>query len=291
MRAISEELRLLADTLRRPVAELARQHILEGVLRRLSASVEAEFFVLRGGMLARVWAGADRRVAEDLDFVGLYPFDVDETVTRFRSVLTCDAKFDDGIRFDVGTLKGEATWQETEFPGARIEGRAFLGHDEYPFKLDCGFNDPIIPAAVWFDYPALLQGIAPARVLACRVETAIGWKLHGLVDYGARRWRPKDLYDLFLLSDYTPLDAEDLVEAICAAFISRRTPLAAALDMLGSQALWQSEKSRKKWDDFRQRVAPCAVVDLGQAVARVDAALRPFVERCLLMSDPDTGKV
>ncbi|HUQ34389.1 MAG TPA: nucleotidyl transferase AbiEii/AbiGii toxin family protein [Pyrinomonadaceae bacterium] len=282
MRAISEELAQLADAIKRPLAELANQYIMEGALRRLSSSAQAEAFVLRGGMLTRIWVGPERRAAEDLDFLCLYPFDVAETVTRLRRILRSEAAVNDSIQFDEESITGEATWQETDFPGVRINGRALLGQDEYSYRVDCGFNDPLSPPAVWFDYPSLLGGQASARVLSCRVETAIGWKLHGLVDYGARRWRPKDLYDLFLLGEYTPLSPDDLAAAIRTAFVSRETPLEAALLMFDSIVWWKSDRSLKKWRDFSERANPSIVaVDLEQAVARVSRYLRPLVERCL----------
>lgn len=279
MNSISGQLTLLADSLQRPVAELSRQHILEGVLRRLSASMQAESFVLRGGMLVRIWAGPGKRVAEDIDFVGLYPFDVADTLMRLRSVLQNDTEFNDGIRFDEESLTGEATWQETQFPGVRVYGSALIEGQQHSFKIDCGFGDPIVPAAEWFGYPALLQNIAPARVLACRAETAIGWKLQGLVERGARRWRPKDLYDLFLLSGYPSLVETDMIEAIRTAFISRATPVSAALESLNSTAWWQSDRSLKKWNDFQQGVTQDGVMDLGQVITRVSTALRPLLER------------
>jgi predicted nucleotidyltransferase component of viral defense system len=285
MRAISEELTQLADALKRPLAEVSSQYIMEGALRRLSSSAQAESFVLRGGMLTRIWVGPERRAAEDLDFLCLFPYDVAETVTRLRSVLQSGAAINDSIRFDEESLTGEATWQETAFPGVRLNGRALLGRDEYSYRVDCGFNDPLSQPAVRLEYPSLLAGQAPARVLACRVETAIGWKLHGLVDYGARRWRPKDLYDIFLLSNHTPVSWDNLVAAIRTAFDSRETPLEAALEMLDSAVWWKSDRSQQKWRNFSERAVPRIVaVDLEQAVARVSRFLRPLVERCLRRS-------
>ena len=45
--------------------------------------------------------------------------------------------------------------------------------------VDVGFRDPLVPAAVWLDYPALPPG-SPFRVRAVRPETMAAWKLHGL---------------------------------------------------------------------------------------------------------------
>jgi hypothetical protein len=92
------------------------------------------------------------------------------------------------------------------------------------------------------------------------------------------------LYDLFLLSEDASLVEDDLVEAIRVAFISRATPLAAALAMLNSTDWQRSDKSLKKWHDFSLGRVPCITEDLEQVVAHVCTALRPFVERSLLRS-------
>jgi hypothetical protein len=281
MRDTNEELTRLAHAANRPAAELYRQYVMEGVLRRLSASEQSESFVLRGSLLTRIWAGPGRRVAEDLDFLGLYPFDLGETLSRLRSVLRSGAGIDDSIRFDEETLTGEATWQETASPGVRLNGRAVVGSDEFTYQVDCGFGDPITPPAVRIDYPSLVPGIDAARVLSCRAETLVGWKLHGLVDYGARRWRPKDLYDLVLLTEYAPLYEDDLVASIRTAFLSRSTPLDAALRMLDSIDWLKSDRSLRRWHEFKERAPACAGVELEQAWARLGERLRPLVERGL----------
>ena len=48
----------------------ARQHVLDGLVRRVSASSQAEALVLRGGLLTRLLVGEDRRSTEDADFLG-----------------------------------------------------------------------------------------------------------------------------------------------------------------------------------------------------------------------------
>lgn len=88
------------------------------------------------------------------------------------------------------------------------------------------------------------------RLQAVRIETMIGWKLHGLVELGAKRWRPKDLYDLMLLSTQVVLDEAELGEAIAVAFSSRNTPLQDVLEILATPAWWNTSKNRSKWRWF-----------------------------------------
>lgn len=86
-------------------------------------------------------------------------------------------------------------------------------------EIDTGFGDPLDPLADWSDYP--LDEGPPARVLACRPETLFGWKVHGLFERGPGRFRPKDLFDVYLLAAYAPLDSALLPRALRLAFDAR----------------------------------------------------------------------
>src|SRR5262245_33644674 len=76
-----------------------RHRLLEGVLLRLARLPDADAFVLRGGMLLRLWFRPLPRPAGDLDLVSTVPFDVDETARRLVPLLA-DRGVDDGVTFD-----------------------------------------------------------------------------------------------------------------------------------------------------------------------------------------------
>src|SRR4051812_32601627 len=65
---------------RQPTAAGSTRHrLLEGVLLRLARLPDAGRFVLRGGMLMRMWFRPLARVAGDLDLVATFPFSIEET--------------------------------------------------------------------------------------------------------------------------------------------------------------------------------------------------------------------
>src|SRR5207248_3596987 len=63
----------------RPSGERTRHRLLEGALLRLARLPEADEFILRGGMLMRLWFRPLARPAADLDLVSAFPFSVEET--------------------------------------------------------------------------------------------------------------------------------------------------------------------------------------------------------------------
>src|SRR5205085_10546786 len=98
-----------------------RHRLLEGVLLRLARLPDADEFVLRGGMLMRLWFRPLVRPAGDLDLVATFPFGVPETAGRLVPLLA-DRGVDDGVVFDAERFRVEAIWQDTAFPGVRMFG-------------------------------------------------------------------------------------------------------------------------------------------------------------------------
>jgi hypothetical protein len=263
---------------------VARRHLLHGLLRRWSRSAHAGEMVLRGGLMTQLWAGPRRRQTRDVDFVGLYPLDAEAAHDRLSAVLGTPVE-EDGLAFDIDSLRGEVIWPETNFPGLRclVQARALGAETEV--QIDVGFGDPLVPPAEWIDYPALVG--PPIRLQAVRPELLTAWKLDGLFDHGARRWQPKDLYDLYLLTRHRALDGPTLVEATRVAFEAHHDPLDAVPEVVYSRAWWDSAAARGKWAKFRASAAVPVPDDLLEVAAAVARALRPALEE--LVSIPAEG--
>ncbi len=227
----------------RPVSEVMRHHFLEAVLRRLPVDKEPEF-VLRGSMITRCWAAPFPRIANDLDFLGTFPHSIEDTAHRLLRAL--DTNRDDDVQFDLTRCMAKGIWENSAFPGVRMTLFAIVCGEPHATTVDIGFGDPLVPHAEIVEYPLVAGGRCP--VWAVHRATMIGWKLHGLCEWGPVRWRPKDLLDLWLLTR-TPLQAEPLGSAIRVAFESRGYDAALAKGTL-SDAMWESSGQNAKWNRF-----------------------------------------
>jgi hypothetical protein len=264
-----------------PLEVILRRHLLHGVLRRWSRSSQADALVLRGGLLTQLWVGAQRRVTRDVDFLGLFPRDLDDTKSRLTEILkTVEA---DGVSFDVGSLRGEVIWQETAFPGLRFLLDCSAAGQAMDLQIDVGFGDPLVPAAQWVDYPTLLG--SSVRVQAVRPELLVAWKLDGLFDHGPKRWPAKDLFDLYLLTAHCQFDLDVLTEAIRVAFEAHADPLDALPDVLYSRAWWETDGARNKWAKFLAQATVSVPGDLLEVAATVGRRLRPALARLVVLPD------
>jgi hypothetical protein len=132
-----------------------------------------------------------------------------------------------------------------EFPGLRafISGRLSTGALDQ-FLVDFAFGDPLsVP-------PRTIQVAQVGPVLAVAPESLFAWKVHALVQFGRYAWRPKDVYDLYVLWTEGRLNTRVLPEAIDLAFSSRDTTLD-ELDNFRTDDDWGlAGFETERWDAF-----------------------------------------
>lgn len=253
----------IADNTNRSSEEILTYYLLESVLRRIANSTYANQLVLRGGMLTRVWIPPEKRIAEDVDFLGLYNFDIESTKEKFQNILK-NTNFADGVTFDINSLEVTGIWLETEYPGVRININSAFEDYQKNIQIDVGFGDPMVPPPEWIDYPMLItdnydesekysEKHKKYNLQTVTPETMFGWKLHGLVEQGIKRWRPKDLYDLFLFTSYIQLDETLVKKNIFTAFNSRNTTFEEIYYILSTPEWWDRSKNRGKWKWYLRR--------------------------------------
>lgn len=261
--------------------ETVRHRLLEGVLARLARLPDAEHFILRGGMLMRLWFRPWPRPAGDLDLVSPDEFNVDETARRFRPLLA-DQCVDDGVTFDPERFHARGIWLNTKFPGVRLFACGEVEGVEEEFTVDVTFGEPLVPRPEFHEYP--LDGGETVRLWMCRPETIVGRKLHALMQMGTLHWRPKDLNDLRLLLRHVPLDFGELTGAIACSFTSRGNTVAEARAVFGPASWWGMKMSAARWRDFVEESAAESAgrtvpENLPAVVAEVAARLQPVLEQ------------
>jgi hypothetical protein len=255
--------------------EIIRHRLLTGVLARLSRLHYADRFVLRGGMLMRLWFRPWPRPAGDLDLTSPDEFSVDETARRFRPLLA-DRDVDDGVTFDPERFHARGIWLNTKFPGVRLFASGEVEGVEDDFTIDVTFGEPLVPRPELHEYP--LDCGLTVGLWMCRPETIIGRKLHALMQMGMLHWRPKDLNDLRLLLTHMPLNFAELAGAIACSFSSRGNTTAEARSVFGPAAWWGMKMSAARWRDFVEESAGSVPGDLSAVVAEVATRLQPVLE-------------
>lgn len=249
-------------------ADLETRHrMLEGFLLRLARAPDADAFVLRGGMLVRHWFPGARRRVRDVDLVCRLPYDAADLRRRLCAVLS-DGSVRDGVVFDTERLRIDPLWPDSAQPGLRLFALGRTDGRAGEMSVDLTFGLDIWPAAERREV-AVAHGSAPLWV--CRPEMLIGRKLRVTIDLSRRHWRPKDLADVWLMSQRgCPLP-------IVGEAIERTVPERRAVDELLDRAWWAEPLAAARWGRFRREAGPAVPADLGRVVDEVRAWLSPVM--------------
>ncbi len=213
-------LRARARSEGRPTDELLVLYVLERFLYRLSISDHRYRLVLKGGMLLAAFD--DRRPTAD---VGLLARSITNEVEPISQVIreVVGIRADDGVTFDVNALGADVIRDAELYSGVRIVVPASIDRARHPLRIDINVGDPVTPAPVEVDYPALLG--EPFAVLGYPLATVLAEKIVTMVDRGDTTTRDRDFADVYVLSGQHPIHAEELAAAIAPTGSHRRSDL------------------------------------------------------------------
>ncbi len=270
-RSVHDRLLALAKQTGRPFTEVLLLYAMERFLYRLSQSKESRKFVLKGGLMLRVWKAPVTRPTRDLDLLGQTKNTIENLEPIVRGI--CDETVEpDGLHFDAKTVRGALIKEGAEYSGVRVTFTGFLEKARIPMQIDVGFGDAVVPMPLEIDVPTMLDFPAP-KLRGYQRETTIAEKFHAMVMLGTLNTRMKDFYDIWLLAQCFDFDAKQLAAALRATFKARGTELEADPVAL-SPSFAGSTDAQKLWSAFLKK---SALTDAPQDFPTVIAVIRSFI--------------
>ena len=246
---------------------------IERFLYRLSRSPHAQRFVLKGAMMFQVWEGELPRTTRDLDLLGLGEQTVEEIAKVVREVCQTEVE-DDGLRFDLESLRAEPIREGTTHVGLRVRWRALLGSAVIPLQVDVGIGDAVAESEV-IDYPTLLELPAP-RLEAYSKVAMVAEKTQAMLDLGLANSRMKDYFDLSYLAGASAFDGVRLGAALEATFRRRRTELPTG-EVVGLSSRFAEDAEKKaQWSGFLLRME-LPQTPLAEVVEQVGRLVMPVL--------------
>ncbi|HEX8212313.1 MAG TPA: nucleotidyl transferase AbiEii/AbiGii toxin family protein [Longimicrobium sp.] len=222
---------------------------LERLLYRLSRSAHKHEFVLKGAMLFQAWTELPNRPTRDLDLLGCGDETVEHLASVFRELCAHVVDVEDGLIFDVDSVRATEIRENREYGGVRVTFTAHLAGARIPLQVDIGFGDVVTAGPVEIEFPTLLELPAPVLAAYSR-ESVVSEKYQALVELGIANTRLKDFFDLYLLSDRFPFDGLTLAEAIRATFGRRGTALPGGIPTGLSDLFAQDRAKQAQWSAF-----------------------------------------
>ena len=221
---------------------------LERLLYRLTRSLHAEQFVLKGAALFQLWTGQLHRSTRDLDLLGMGVPSTDRLRDIFREICTVDVD-EDGVTFLVNDIHAEPIRANNDEQGIRVRIQARLGTARIPLQIDIGFGDAITPKSQVVTYPTLLDFPAPLLHAYPR-ETVVAEKFQAMVVLGIANSRMKDFYDIWTLSKKFRFEGQTLSDAIRATFERRQTALPSSTPLALTSEFSRDRQKATQWAAF-----------------------------------------
>ena len=253
---------------------LLSEFAVERLLWRLGVSPHAEFYVLKGAMLFKLWSQSRGRATWDLDLLGRGADSVAAVSAVLRDL--CEVQAEDGILFDPASVRGEEIRAADEYAGVRVRLEARLAEARIPVQVDVGFGDAITPAPARESYPTLLDH-TPPRVLVYPREAVVAEKLEAMVSLGVTNSRMKDFYDVHVLASSFHFGGPMLARAIRATFERRGTPLPNARPLVLTREFLAAPERQTQWRAFLRRGRLDAAPDAGELADFLAGFLSPVL--------------
>ena len=194
----------------------------ERFLARIEKSKYVKNLAIKGGALMSDILGVAKRTTMDVDvtIVGMH---ADEEVIKriVAEVAATDAG--DGIVFELNLSEPGAITKDDDYGGYSIGMHALLGTIRLPIGIDLTFGDVITPKAERRRFSTMFDDKTKITVLAYTVETIIAEKLQTVLKRGAANTRPRDYYDLYMLSKLGGYEIETLKTAVVNTFRNRHS--------------------------------------------------------------------
>lgn len=179
-----------------PAQLVMQNYMLERLLERIAHSRYQGNFILKGGLLIASMVGLHSRATMDMDAtIRNHPVNENSIKKMFEEIISIP--IDDDITFsfqDVGEIR-----KNDAYGGYRVSLTANFLPMKVPLKLDITTGDKITPKAVEYKYPMMFND-GTLEIFAYNLETILAEKLETVISRGDQNTRPRDFYDIFILS-------------------------------------------------------------------------------------------
>lgn len=230
---------------------LLTRYALERLLYRLSISPEKDHFLLKGALLFDLWYDVPLRPTRDIDLLGFGPAEIPHLVTVFEGL--CALEVDDGISFDMNSIKAEEIRKEANYSGIRLTLAGWIEGAKCPVQVDVGFGDAVTPVPESVVYPVIFDEMPAPHLRVYPKYTVVAEKLEAIITLGMANSRMKDYFDLWVILRDAQLDRAILVQAVSATLNRRATKKPGGVPVGLSDQFSKDAQKITQWNAFVKR--------------------------------------
>ncbi len=250
--SLKAKIRNIAKEKNIPAQVILQNYMFERLLLRLSNSDYKEKLVLKGGMLVAAIVGLDYRATMDLDTtlknLPLTPESIKEALTTI-----CSVSVDDGVAFEIGLIS--PIRDDDVYASYRVMLNSRFDTLLTPLSIDVSTGDAITPNAIKYSFSEMFNKEKSFEILAYNIETVMAEKVETILRRGVFNTRPRDFYDVYILSTSQKYDKVVFSDALKATAAHRgtTTQIADIDEILKNIA--ESSELRTMWAKYAKQFA------------------------------------
>ena len=223
----------------------------ERFLYRLGESELRDRCILKGATLLALWMKEPYRATRDIDLLAFGESDEETVRTIITTVCSVPCE-EDGITFDLETLRLSPIRESQKYQGQRARLDARLGRAKIPVQVDFGFGNAVTSVVDEESLPTLIDDVPPPLLRTYPRVATIAEKFETMVQLGTRNSRMKDFYDLWALSQTFAFDGSELREAVEGCFERRRTAWSQSVPEALTSAFYSNPDLQNRWQSYGQ---------------------------------------
>ena len=228
-----------------------QNYMLERFLERVSLSQYKYNYIIKGGFLIASMVGLDSRTTMDMDAtVKGYPVNKETIQSMIEDIIAVHVADDITFRFqNIGEIR-----ESSEYTGYRVALSANYEKMAVPLKLDITTGDKITPREIEYSYKLMMEERS-ISILAYNLSTILAEKLETIVTRGDQNTRPRDYYDIYIL---TKLQAGNIEIKSLNAALSATARKRGSSDIIKHyhkiiNTVKSSDTMKHQWNDYRKR--------------------------------------
>ena len=250
--SLKARIRNIAKQKNIPAQVILQNYMFERLLVRMARSEYREKFVLKGGMLVSAIVGLDNRATMDLDTtLKNLPMNPETIQSALEQIIAVPC--DDDVTFTIGSIT--PIRDDDVYGGYRVMLDARYDTILAPLSIDVSTGDAITPHAVQFSFSEIFDADKSFSLWAYNIETVLAEKLETILRRTVFNTRPRDYYDVYILSKTQPYDPRMLRKAVQATAEHRGTTDQIA-DVQGIlKDISESKAIQAMWNKYRKQFA------------------------------------
>ena len=252
---------------------MLQNYYMECFLDRLSKTEYADNFVIKGGFLISALIGLNNRATMDIDTtiknLSLNESEISKVISYICSVLA-----DDDFTFVFDHV--EPIREDDEYQGLRAF--LFIDYDgtRGTLTMDITAGDSIYPSVKQIKCKRYFDK-TPIPILSYPTETILAEKLETIISRGLLNTRPRDFYNVYILSKTVSFDSKVLAKALAATCEHRGTRELVKNEAASRiAAIESSEELKALWKKYQKKFPYAKGIVFEDTVG----AARKLLENC-----------